>query len=41
MSVPDVVCDKLAIYMLIHIYKNDINNHTLFWLNTILHMNKT
>jgi hypothetical protein len=30
MSVPGVVCDKLAIYMLIHIYKNDINNHTLF-----------
>ena len=31
MSVPGVVCDKLAIYyMLIHIYENDINNHTLF-----------
>ena len=41
MRVPGLVCDKLDIDILIHIYKNDINNHKIFWLNTILHMNKT
>jgi hypothetical protein len=30
MGVAGAVCDKLAICMLIHIYKKDINNNKLF-----------
>jgi hypothetical protein len=29
MRVPGLVCDKLDIDILIHIYKNDINNHKI------------